>query len=102
LYRFQPSETGDGQPLRLDSKAPTIPVRDFVATETRYAILARTDPVRARHLSGLLQADIDERWRYYEQLASMHRTVPHVDIDDDVEPEVENDAGYRYESEDMA
>jgi pyruvate-ferredoxin/flavodoxin oxidoreductase len=102
LYRFQPSETGDGQPLKLDSKAPTIPVRDFVATETRYAILARTDPVRARHLSGLLQADIDERWRYYEQLASMHRTVPHVDIDDDVEPEVENDAGYRYESEDMA
>jgi pyruvate-ferredoxin/flavodoxin oxidoreductase len=102
LYRFQPSETGDGQPLRLDSKAPTIPVRDFVATETRFAILERTDPVRARHLSGLLQADIDERWRYYEQLASMHRTVPHVDIDDDVEPEVENDAGYRYESEDMA
>ena len=103
LYRFQPSEIDDGQPFKLDSKAPTIPVRDFVATETRYAILERTDPARARHLSGLLQADIDERWRYYEQLASMHRTVHHVGhVSDDVEPEVENDAGYRYESEDLA
>ena len=34
LYRFQPSETDDGQPFKLDSKAPAIPVRDFVATET--------------------------------------------------------------------
>ena len=75
LYRFQPSEIDDGQPFKLDSKAPSIPVRDFVATETRYAILERTDPARARQLSGLLQADIDERWRYYEQLASMHRTA---------------------------
>ena len=27
----------------------------------------------------LAQADADERWRYYEQLAGMHRSVPHVD-----------------------
>ncbi len=76
LYRFQPSEVEDGQPFKLDSKAPSIPVRDFVATEARYAILERTDPARARELSRLLQSDIDERWRYYEQLATMHRTVP--------------------------
>ena len=30
LYRFQPSEIDDGQPFKLDSKAPSIPVRDFV------------------------------------------------------------------------
>ena len=103
LYRFQPSEIDDGQPFKLDSKAPAIPVRDFVATETRYAILERTDPARARHLSGMLQADIDERWRYYEQLAAMHRTAHRDDhVSDDVDAEVENDAGYRYESEDLA
>ena len=77
LYRFQPSEIDNGQPFKLDSKQPSIPVREFVATEARYAILERTDPARARELSGLLQADIDERWRYYEQLAAMHRTVSH-------------------------
>ena len=103
LYRYQPSAVDDGQPFKLDSKAPSIPVRDFAATETRYAILERTDPARARELSSLLQADIDERWHYYEQLASMHRTVPHVDhVDEDVEPDIENDAGYRYESEGLA
>jgi len=78
LYRFHPSDVADGQPFKLDSKAPTIPVRDFTSSESRFAILERTDPARARELSALLQADIDERWRYYEQLASMHRTVPHV------------------------
>ena len=69
LYRFQPSEIDDGQPFKLDSHAPSIPVRDFVATETRFAILERTHPDRAARLAALAQADVDERWRYYEQLA---------------------------------
>jgi len=103
LYRFQPSEIEDGQPFKLDSKKPSITVRDFVATEARYAILERTNPARARELSRLLQSDIDERWRYYEQLAAMHRTVSHAGhIDPEVAQDVENDAGYRYENEDLA
>ncbi|MGK2948078.1 MAG: pyruvate:ferredoxin (flavodoxin) oxidoreductase [Acidimicrobiales bacterium] len=77
LYRFQPSEVDDGQPFRLDSRPPSIPVSDFVASEARFAILQRTDPERAALLAQLLQADADERWRYYEQLAAMARTVPH-------------------------
>ena len=78
LYRFQPSDDEDGQPFKLDSHTPSIPVRDFVATETRFAILERTHPERAAQLAALAQADADERWRYYEQLAGMQRTVPHV------------------------
>jgi pyruvate-ferredoxin/flavodoxin oxidoreductase len=98
LYRFQPSEIEDGQPFKLDSHAPSIPIRDFAATETRFAILERTHPQQAQELAALAQADADERWRYYEQLAGMHRTVPHAP-DPDVVPEVENDAGYRYDEE---
>jgi pyruvate-ferredoxin/flavodoxin oxidoreductase len=78
LYRFRPSETADGHPFQLDSKAPSIPVRDFTAGEARFAILARSDPERAEKLAALAQADADERWRYYEQLAGMERTVPHA------------------------
>jgi pyruvate-ferredoxin/flavodoxin oxidoreductase len=96
LYRYQPSEVEHGQPFKLDSKAPSIPVADFVATETRFAILARTHPERARELAALAQADVDERWRYYEQLAAIERTVPHAPA---LEPEVESDAGYRYDDE---
>ncbi|MHB8892629.1 MAG: pyruvate:ferredoxin (flavodoxin) oxidoreductase [Candidatus Limnocylindrales bacterium] len=78
LYRFQPSEVADGQPFKLDSAKPSIPIREFVATETRFAILERTDPEKAAQLAELAQADADERWRYYEQLASMRRSVPHL------------------------
>jgi len=78
LYRFEPSEGGDAHPFRLDSKAPTIPVADFVAGEARFAILARTHPEAAKELLALEQADVDERWRYYEQLAAVSRTVPHA------------------------
>ncbi len=78
LYRFHPSEIEDGQPFKLDSGAPTIPVAQFMATETRFAVLQRTEPERAAQLAVLAQADADERWRYYEQLAGIHRSVPHV------------------------
>ncbi len=86
LYRFQPSDVAEGQPFKLDSQAPTIPVSDFVAGETRFAILARTQPERAAELARLVQADIDERWRYYEQLAAVHRSVPHVHLAGPGEP----------------
>ena len=100
LYRYRPSEIEDGKPFKLDSNAPSIPIADFVATETRFAVLQRTHPERAAELAVLAQADADERWRYYEQLAGIERTVPHIHRPDpDIVPEIESDAGYRYESE---
>ncbi|MDZ7678279.1 MAG: pyruvate:ferredoxin (flavodoxin) oxidoreductase [Acidimicrobiales bacterium] len=104
LYRFQPSEVEDGQPFKLDSRAPTIPISDFANSEARYAILQRTDPARARELGQALQADVDERWRYYEQLSAIHRRMPHVgdpgaEPDPDPGTEVDIDTGRR-ESED--
>ena len=100
LYRFHPSDTKSGQPFKLDSTKPTIPISAFVATETRFAILQRTDPERAAELAALSQDDADERWHYYEQLAGIERTVPHVHRPDpSIVPEVESDAGYRYEGE---
>jgi pyruvate-ferredoxin/flavodoxin oxidoreductase len=98
LFRFQPTELEGGQPFKLDSHTPSIPIRDFVATETRFAILERTHPERAAHLAALAQAEADERWHYFTQLAGIERTVPHVP-DVDVRPDVENDAGYRYDEE---
>jgi pyruvate-ferredoxin/flavodoxin oxidoreductase len=84
LYRYQPSESEAGQPFKLDSITPSIPIKEFVATETRFAILQRTNPERAAELAALAQADADERWRYYEQLAGIHRSIPHID-----EPELD-------------
>jgi len=74
LYRFRPTAAAEGRPFTLDSKAPSIPVREFADAEARFAILNRTHPERYEQLMDILQADIDERWRYYEQLAAMERT----------------------------
>ena len=83
LYRFQPSEIEDGTPFKLDSAKPSMPIKEFVATETRFAILERTDPERAAELGELIQQDADERWRYYQQLAGMQRSVPHLPVPED-------------------
>jgi pyruvate-ferredoxin/flavodoxin oxidoreductase len=82
LYRFSPSHTEDVTPFHLDSKVPAIPVAEFTATEARFAALARTHPERAAKLAALLQADADERWRYYSQLATIERTVPRAPVAD--------------------
>jgi pyruvate-ferredoxin/flavodoxin oxidoreductase len=76
LYRFHPLGGEGGQPFALDSKAPTMPLRDFALEEARFAMLARTEPEASEHLLGLAQRDVDERWRLYEQLAAVQRVAP--------------------------
>jgi pyruvate-ferredoxin/flavodoxin oxidoreductase len=85
LYRFRPSESEHGIPFQLDSHQPSMPVADFLASEARFAVLARTHPDRAERLAQLAQADVDERWRYYSQLGAMERTVAHTTPSADVD-----------------
>ncbi|MFZ0161551.1 MAG: pyruvate:ferredoxin (flavodoxin) oxidoreductase [Kineosporiaceae bacterium] len=75
LYRFRPGGTGT-TPLHLDSKAPTTRVKDFMMAETRFSMLARANPARAEKLAALAQADVDERWHYYSQVAGIERALP--------------------------
>jgi pyruvate-ferredoxin/flavodoxin oxidoreductase len=90
LLRYHPGEAEDAQPLRLDSRPPSQPVDDFLRTEGRYALLERSDPERAAMLRKLAQEDVDERWRYYEQLAGLTRTQPAPgDLDPTSGPDVE-------------
>jgi pyruvate-ferredoxin/flavodoxin oxidoreductase len=79
LYRYKPTVEEHEHPFQLDSAAPTIPLRDFALKEARFSMLARSDPDRSRQLLDLAQEDIDERWRYYEQLAGLERMLhqPH-------------------------
>ena len=78
LYRYDPrlGMHGADQPLKLDSRKPTIPFEQFALKEGRFAMLARSDPERAKQLFKAAQADIDARWQYYEQMAGVHRIVP--------------------------
>jgi pyruvate-ferredoxin/flavodoxin oxidoreductase len=75
LYRYHPEAE---RPFHLDSKPPTQPLREFAATEARFAMLARTAPEEFERLMGLAEEDVRERWRWYEQLAGLSRTAPHL------------------------
>jgi pyruvate-ferredoxin/flavodoxin oxidoreductase len=87
LYRYRPTVEEHEHPFQLDSAAPSIPLREFALKEARFAMLARSDPDRSAQLLDLAQADIDERWHYYEQMAGVERMVrqsahPHNAHDD--------------------
>jgi len=77
LYHYDPrlGMGGATQPLKLDSRKPTMPVERFTMKEGRYAMLAQADPQRAKQLTIAAQADADARWRLYEQMAGVHRSV---------------------------
>ncbi len=70
LYRYDPRLTAQGKnPLTLDSKPPTIPIRDYAYSETRYKMLTLSKPEEARQLLELAQNDITSRHQFYQRLA---------------------------------
>jgi pyruvate-ferredoxin/flavodoxin oxidoreductase len=72
LLRYDPRLTAAGKnPLQLDSRAPSVPLKSYAYNETRYTMLAHSDPEAARRLLELAQDDVAARWRYYEYLAAM-------------------------------
>ncbi|MGQ0603218.1 MAG: pyruvate:ferredoxin (flavodoxin) oxidoreductase [Anaerolineales bacterium] len=70
LYRFNPDLAKVGHnPFQLDSKAPSLPLREYIYNETRYRMLTQTDETRAEALYKLAQEDVQRRWQQYEQLS---------------------------------
>jgi pyruvate-ferredoxin/flavodoxin oxidoreductase len=83
LYRYDPAREAQGQPgLRLDSRAPTIPFKDYAHTETRFAMLGKVDPKGAEELLRRAQGDIDDRWHLYEQMVDVHRTAEYAEVEE--------------------
>ncbi len=78
LLRYNPALVKAGKnPLCLDSKAPSIPLKDYLYNETRYTMLVQAHPEEAKALLELAQQDVRDRWRLYEQLARAAKpTVP--------------------------
>jgi pyruvate-ferredoxin/flavodoxin oxidoreductase len=72
LFRYNPELAREGRPtLELDSKAPSVPLKKYAYNETRYTMLAHSDPETARRLLEKAQEDVLARWRVYEQWAAL-------------------------------
>jgi len=72
LVRYNPALREQGKnPFQLDSKAPSMPVKQYMYEEARYSMLARSHPREARELLRQAQDDVERQWRVYESRAAM-------------------------------
>ena len=77
LFRYNPAMRRIGEnPFRLDSPRPTIPLKDYAYNELRYRALTATRPAEAEELLRRAQTGIEEKYRLYEQLASLDGASP--------------------------
>jgi pyruvate-ferredoxin/flavodoxin oxidoreductase len=71
LLRYNPDLAAQGKnPLVLESKAPSLPLQDYIYNETRYSMLKRSQPEVAAKLLHLAEENVKRRWKQYEYLAA--------------------------------
>jgi pyruvate-ferredoxin/flavodoxin oxidoreductase len=71
LMRYNPALRNEGKnPFQLDSKAPSIPFKQYAYQEARYSMLARSEPETARALLRLAQDDVNRNWHVYQNRAA--------------------------------
>jgi pyruvate-ferredoxin/flavodoxin oxidoreductase len=72
LYRFNPELTEKGEnPLKIDSKAPTISFAEYAYGENRYRVLKKINPDAAAKLMAEAEVDVKRRYKMYQQLAAI-------------------------------
>jgi pyruvate-ferredoxin/flavodoxin oxidoreductase len=72
LFRYDPRLAAQGRnPFQLDSRPPSIKLKDYAYNETRYTMLAKSHPDEAHVLLELAQQDVLTRWKIYENMVNM-------------------------------
>jgi pyruvate-ferredoxin/flavodoxin oxidoreductase len=70
LFRYNPDLVAQAKnPFQLDSRAPSIALKDYVYNETRYTMLAKSNPEEAKKLLTLAEEDVASRWKLYEHMS---------------------------------
>jgi len=81
LMRYNPALREEGKnPFQLDSKAPSIRLKEYAYREARYTMLARSNPNLAAKLLEEAQDDVEREWRVYSARAAMpgRGETPHI------------------------
>ena len=70
LYRYNPDRKKEGlNPFELDSKKPSISLKDYAYNEVRFKSLLKSNPQEAAKLMEEAQKEADENWTRYEKMA---------------------------------
>src|SRR5579863_865864 len=81
LFRYVPAMRKIGEsPFRLDSPRPTVPLKDYIYNEIRYSALTTARPAEAEHLLRQAQAGVLDKYRAYEEFASLRKGRTEADV----------------------
>ncbi len=70
LYRYNPELSKQGlNPLILDSKAPSVPISQYMHSETRFKMLSKSNTELARTFEEMAQKYVKERYQLYKYLS---------------------------------
>ncbi len=70
LYRYNPENIAQGKaPLMLDSKAPSKPLADYMANETRFQVVNKANPERYETLLNKAQENVNEKRSLLEHMS---------------------------------
>ena len=65
LYRYNPALEEEGKnPLKIDSKEPSMSFEEYALGENRYRMLKLTNPDHAAELMKQSQADVEKAWKF--------------------------------------
>jgi pyruvate-ferredoxin/flavodoxin oxidoreductase len=80
LFRYNPDLCAKGSnPLKLDSKAPSIKLEDYIYNENRYTVLKKADPERAKMLLDKAQKLVTDNFDLYKYLSE--RKIASCDVE---------------------
>lgn len=76
LYRYNPAKAAKGEnPFSLDSKAPSIPIDEYLASEARFKVVndqskaVGSDAPEAGSMLANVRQDVNARWNLLEQFS---------------------------------
>jgi pyruvate-ferredoxin/flavodoxin oxidoreductase len=70
LFRYNPDLVAQNKnPFQLDSRPPSIALKDYIYNETRYTMLVKSNPEEAKRLLELAKEDVAAHWKLYDYLA---------------------------------
>ncbi|MEO8591749.1 MAG: pyruvate:ferredoxin (flavodoxin) oxidoreductase [Candidatus Solibacter sp.] len=79
LFRYNPDLAPQGKnPFQLDSRPASIGLKDYIYNETRYTMLAKSNPERAQELFKLAQDDVTSKWKLYEHMSHQNGVAEEV------------------------
>jgi pyruvate-ferredoxin/flavodoxin oxidoreductase len=72
LYRFDPRRAALGEnPLKMDSKSPKVDFEQYAMSETRFKMLMKSNPERAKQLLANAEKSVLARFDVYQKLAGL-------------------------------